>query len=54
VAGLGHPPGAPNQTNAQGKWRFVSWSDGGTQAHTVTSPAVDTTYVATFKRIGKK
>jgi glucose/arabinose dehydrogenase len=46
--------GAPDQTNAQGKWRFVSWSDGGAQIHTVTSPTVDTTYTATFRRIGKK
>ena len=46
--------GAPNQTNTQGKWRFVSWSDGGAQVHTVTSPTVDTTLTATFKRIGKK
>jgi glucose/arabinose dehydrogenase len=45
---------APNQTNAQGKWRFVSWSDGGAQAHTVSSPSVDTTYTASFRRIWKK
>jgi glucose/arabinose dehydrogenase len=46
--------GAPDQTNATGKWRFVSWSDGGAKTHTVTSPSVQTTYTATFRKIGKK
>jgi glucose/arabinose dehydrogenase/PKD repeat protein len=46
--------GAPNVTNATGKWRWVSWSDGGTQIHTVTTPGVDTTYTATFRKLGKK
>jgi hypothetical protein len=46
--------GAPNVTNATGKWRWVSWSDGGAQTHTVTTPSVDTTYTATFRKIGKK
>ena len=45
--------GAPDQTNAAGKWRFVSWSDGGARTHTVTTPAAPTTYTATFRRLGK-
>ena len=39
--------------SSHGKWRFVSWSDGGAQTHTVTSPSVDTTYTATFRKNGK-
>ncbi|MDQ5857758.1 MAG: hypothetical protein M3542_05715 [Acidobacteriota bacterium] len=30
--------------------RFLSWSDGGAQAHTVITPATPTTYTATFKK----
>ncbi len=29
--------GAPNQTIGPTKWRWVSWSDGGAQTHTVTT-----------------
>lgn len=46
--------GAPNQTIGSTKWRFVSSSDGGAQTHTVTTPATDTTYTATFRKLGKK
>ena len=45
--------GAPNQPNAAGKFRFVSWSDGGAATHTVMTPAAPTTYTATFRKIGK-
>ena len=42
---------APDQPDAQGQGEvFVSWSDGGTQAHQITTPAADTTYTATFTR----
>jgi glucose/arabinose dehydrogenase/PKD repeat protein len=33
---------------AQSGFSFVSWSDGGAQAHTITTPATATTYTATF------
>jgi uncharacterized repeat protein (TIGR01451 family) len=29
-------------------WSFVSWSDAGAQSHTVTAPAANTTYTATY------
>src|SRR5262249_30104171 len=32
----------------QGANTFDSWSDGGVQSHTISTPAVDTTYTATF------
>ncbi len=42
-----------NAPSPQGKNRFTSWSDGGAQAHTVTTPAAATTYTAVFKKGGK-
>jgi hypothetical protein len=30
---------------------FVSWSDGGAQAHTIRAPSTATTYTATFRRL---
>jgi PKD repeat protein len=42
---------AEPQTDASGEpWRFSSWSDGGPAIHTVTTPASDTTYTATYVR----
>jgi len=42
---------APNQTDASNRqYSFVSWSDGGAQAHTITTPATAATYTAKFKR----
>jgi glucose/arabinose dehydrogenase/PKD repeat protein len=38
---------------SQGKYKFSSWSDGGAQSHTVTTPATPTTYTAIFKKGGK-
>ncbi len=32
-------------------WSFGAWSDGGSRLHTITTPAVDTTYIATFGMI---
>jgi glucose/arabinose dehydrogenase/PKD repeat protein len=40
---------APPQVDGAGKaWTFTSWSDGGAQAHTITTPASPATYTATF------
>ena len=36
---------APAQTG----YAFVSWSDGGAQAHTIVTPASPATYTATFQ-----
>ena len=41
---------APNQTAATGRqYSFQSWSDGGAQTHTITTPATAATYTATFQ-----
>lgn len=37
------------QTYAFVPWAFQSWSDGGSQTHTITTPASSAVYVATFK-----
>jgi hypothetical protein len=40
---------APVEESAGGAWyQFVSWSDGGARAHDIATPAVDTTYTATY------
>ena len=39
---------APNQNG----FTFQSWSDGGAQAHTITTPATATTYTANFQTTG--
>ncbi len=41
---------APNQTSSGKEYTFVSWSDGGAAAHTITTPAINATYTATFAR----
>ncbi len=43
---------ASDQTIAGQPHVFRSWSDGGAATHTVTTPAVDTTYTATFTASG--
>ncbi len=43
---------APNQTDSTGRsWEFQSWSDGGAQAHAITTPATAATYTATFREV---
>ncbi|RYG58867.1 glucose dehydrogenase, partial [bacterium] len=32
-------------------YEFVSWSDGGARVHEITTPATNTTYTATFRRV---
>ena len=39
-----------NAPSPQGKDTFLSWSDGGAQAHSITTPAAATTYTARFER----
>jgi glucose/arabinose dehydrogenase/PKD repeat protein len=42
---------APSPQNAKnGSYVFQSWSDGGAQSHTITAPAVNTTYTATYRK----
>jgi hypothetical protein len=37
------------QTKGSKRYDFVSWSDGGSQTHTIVAPATPTTYTARFK-----
>jgi len=40
---------APDQTDGSGKeWTFSSWSDAGSRSHTIVTPAVPSTYTATY------
>jgi hypothetical protein len=40
---------SPQQFN-KSTYFFASWSDGGPQSHTITAPAVNTTYTATYRK----
>jgi glucose/arabinose dehydrogenase len=52
VAGVQRSIGvAPLQTRSGVRWELVSWSDGGAATHNVSTPAVNTTYTATFRQI---
>ena len=50
VVGMLRSIGAPNQTLNGVNYTFRSWSDGGAQTHTITVPAVATTYTARYQR----
>ena len=51
VAGILRTIGAPSpQTRQSGSYEFRSWSDGGVQAHAIPTPAVATTFSATFRK----
>ena len=50
VAGIVRALEAPGQTSGTTTYEFVSWSDGGAAAHSVSTPAVNTTYTATFRQ----
>jgi glucose/arabinose dehydrogenase len=38
------------QTAGHSTYTFASWSDGGAQSHTITAPATNTTYTATYRK----
>jgi len=40
---------SPQQFN-RSTYNFTSWSDGGPQSHTITAPAVNTTYTAVYRK----
>jgi PKD repeat protein len=42
---------APPQKYRGKNYVFVSWSDGGAQSHTITVPATNATYTATYQRM---
>jgi glucose/arabinose dehydrogenase/PKD repeat protein len=51
VVGSANSVSAPSpQTFNRSTYFFNSWSDGGPQSHTITAPAVNTTYTATYRK----
>jgi glucose/arabinose dehydrogenase len=51
VVGSANSVSAPSpQTFNRSTYFFTSWSDGGPQSHTITAPAVNTTYTATYRK----
>ncbi|HSW26279.1 MAG TPA: hypothetical protein VLJ62_26200, partial [Burkholderiaceae bacterium] len=48
VVGIERDLGAANQASNCRDYRFSNWSDGGAASHTISTPAVNTTYTATF------
>jgi len=51
VVGSANSVSAPSpQTFKKSTYYFVSWSDGGPQSHTITAPAVNTTYTAIYRK----
>jgi len=52
VVGVERTLGAPSpQTIDSVRYELVAWSDGGAQSHTITTPANDSAYVATFRPV---
>jgi hypothetical protein len=52
VAGMTRTLGAPATQHVSGKsYVFVSWSDGGSSIHTITTPETDTSYTAMYREI---
>ncbi len=50
VEGILRTIGAPSPQTLNGvSYQFVSWSDGGAQTHTITTPTDNVTYTATFR-----
>jgi glucose/arabinose dehydrogenase len=51
VVGSANSVSAPSpQIFKKFTYSFTSWSDGGAQSHTITAPAVNTTYTATYRK----
>jgi hypothetical protein len=49
VVGFRRTIGAPDQLRTDGHtWRWLAWSDGGVKDHEIRTPAVSTTYTASF------
>ena len=54
VVGTTRTVGAPStQQVGRRNYNFVEWSDGGAQTHDITTPAADTTYKATYRKVGR-
>jgi glucose/arabinose dehydrogenase len=52
VVGTLRDLGAADQISGGRRYRFASWSDGGAANHVLSTPAADTTLVATFTDLG--
>jgi glucose/arabinose dehydrogenase len=51
VVGSANSVSAPSpQTFNRSTYTFSSWSDGGPQSHTITAPATNSTYTATYRK----
>jgi hypothetical protein len=51
VVGSANSVSAPSpQPFNKSTYFFTSWSDGGPQSHTITAPALNTTYTATYRK----
>jgi glucose/arabinose dehydrogenase len=52
VVGIVRTIGAPTPQPLGGaSYEFVSWSDGGSASHTISTPATNTTYTATYRLV---
>ena len=52
VVGLTRSVEAPSPQSAGGSsWEFVSWSDGGSQTHNISTPESSATYTATYRAL---
>jgi hypothetical protein len=52
VVGISRTIGAVSPQSLAGKnYQFVSWSDGGAQTHTISTPTANTTYTATYREV---
>jgi glucose/arabinose dehydrogenase len=52
VVGMERTLGAPSpQTVGGTTYEFISWSDGGAQSHTISTPVANTTYTATYRAV---
>lgn len=54
VVGTTRTIGAPSpQQVGRRNYSFVEWSDGGAQTHVISTPEADTTYRATYRKVGR-
>jgi glucose/arabinose dehydrogenase len=55
VVGMARTIGAaPSQRVNKTNYSFASWSDGGAETHAISTPDVDTTYTATYRKKGRR
>jgi len=52
VVGIERDLAAADQNSGGRRYRFDGWSDGGAATHTISTPAANTTYTASFTDIG--